>query len=66
MALVYLVRNVDTTTNPVPKHFGKSWATHAIGHERPEVPTAAHELARIFNVKTERDSARDDFARGRI
>lgn len=66
MALVYLVRNIDTATNPIPKHFGKSWATHAIPQGSNEVPTAANELARIFNVRTDNQKSRDEFVRGRI
>ncbi len=64
MSLVYLVRNVDTTSNPIPKYFGQTWATH------PGVPMNAHggntqadRLARIFNVKTSRDTARANFAK---
>lgn len=66
MALVYLVRNVDVVTNPVPKHFGKNYATHAIpqGANRPD--TSADRLASIFNKSTPRDRARADFAKGRI
>lgn len=66
MALVYLVRNVDTVTNPVPKFFGKSYDTHAIpqGANRPD--TQADRLAAIFGKTTPRDQARADFARGRI
>ena len=67
MALVYLVRNVDTHTNPIPKFYGKSYATHAIPMTAdPNMPQSAGDaLARIFNVKSDRDRARDDFAKGR-
>jgi hypothetical protein len=65
MALVYLVRNLDTTTNPIPKYFGKTWATH------PGVPmnassphNSADVLAKALNFKTTSDSARADFVRG--
>ena len=65
MALVYLVRNVDTFTNPIPKFFGKSWATHA------GVPVNANEpqrtgdaLARMFRQPTGRDEARKNFVNG--
>ncbi len=65
MALVYLVRNVDTMTNPIPQYYGRNWATH------PGVPVDAHrpqsqaeKMARLFNVKTDRDQARQDFVRG--
>lgn len=67
MALVYLVRNVDTVTNPVPKFLGKSWATHAqvpIGANVPE--TAADRMARVFQIKTTRDSVRENFLKGQI
>ena len=67
MALVYLVRNVDTQTNPVPKFFGKSFATHAGVPMGANVPlTGAETLARVFNVRTDRDQARSDFAKGKI
>jgi len=65
MALVYMVRNVDASTNPIPKHFGKSFATHAIpmnAENRPQ--TQADNLARIFNVRTDRDQARSNFVKG--
>ena len=64
MALVYLVRNLDTSTNPIPKHFGKTWATHAIPVMPQQPQTAAYELARIFNVRDDRQRARSDFAKG--
>jgi hypothetical protein len=65
MALVYLVRNVDTHTNPIPVNFGKSWATHAgiaPGSNQPN--TSADNLARIFQVKTDRDVSRERFVKG--
>lgn len=65
MALVYLVRNVDTATNPVPPYFGKSYATHAVPLTAGHPLNAADNLARIFRVKSPRDQARADFARGR-
>jgi hypothetical protein len=66
MALVYLVRNVDTQTNPIPAHFGKSWATHGGVPMNANVPqTAGDKLAAVFNIKTDREVARADFARGR-
>jgi hypothetical protein len=65
MALVYLVRNVDTSTNPIPKYFGQTWATH------PGVPMNASDqqrngdaLARVFQLKTDRDEARKSFVKG--
>lgn len=66
MALVYLVRNVDTTTNPIPKFFGKDFTTHAIPPGQQHPATAAYELQRIFNVNTDSDKARNDFVRGRV
>jgi hypothetical protein len=66
MALVYLVRNVDAQSNPIPDHFGKSWATHSGVPMNANVPqTAGDRLAKVFNVKTDRDRARSDFSRGR-
>ena len=65
MALVYLVRNVDTYTNPVPAYFGKSWATHAgVPADAHEPHSAAKAMAKLFNIKTDRDKAREDFTRG--
>ncbi len=66
MALVYMVRNVDTSTNPVPKYFGKSYETHSIptGSNHPQ--TQGEKLAAIFGKRTGRDQAREDFTRGRI
>jgi hypothetical protein len=67
MALVYLVRNVDKDTNPIPKYFQKNWLTHAgvpVNANEPQTPAA--QLARIFNVKTDRDAAREQFVRGNI
>ena len=66
MALVYLVRNVDTATNPIPKYFGKSYETHAIPVAANRPNTSGDALARMFNIKTDRDRARDDFAKGRV
>jgi hypothetical protein len=67
MALVYLVRNVDAQTNPIPAHFNKSWATHGGVPMNANVPqTGGDRLAAVFNVKTDRDVARADFARGRV
>ena len=65
MALVYLVRNVDTSTNPIPKYFQKTYATHAgvpMNASDPQRHTDA--LVRIFSRKTEREEARRDFVRG--
>ena len=65
MALVYLVRNVDTSTNPIPKFFGKSWATHAGVPMNASSPQRAGDvLARIFNAKTPEDEARSRFVLG--
>ncbi len=67
MALVYLVRNVDAQSNPIPQFFGKSWATHSGVPVNANVPqTAGDRLAQVFNVKTDRDKAREEFSRGRI
>lgn len=67
MALVYLVRNIDESTNPIPKYYNKSYATHAIPMNANNQPqTQAATLARIFNVRTDRDNARDSFVKGRM
>lgn len=63
-ALIYMVRNIDTVSNPIPKYFNKSWATHAIPPV-PQMPnTSAYNLSRILNAKTVRQQARTDFVRG--
>lgn len=64
MALVYLVRNVDTSTNPIPQFFNKSYATHAVPMNANHPQTSADKLAKIFQVKTARDQARQDFVKG--
>lgn len=65
MALVYLVRNVDTSTNPIPKYYGKSWATHAqVPADAYKRQTTASNLASIFNKKNDRQVARDQFVKG--
>lgn len=35
-ALCYLIRNIDTITNPIPAHYGKSIQTHNLPHTKPE------------------------------
>jgi hypothetical protein len=65
MALVYLVRNVDTNVNPIPKFFQKSWATHAgVPMDATNPQRAGDALARMFNQPTGRDEARKHFVRG--
>ena len=65
MALVYLVRNVDTYTNPIPKYYGKSWATHAqVPMNATDPQRAGDALARMFSKPTARDEARKSFLNG--
>ncbi len=65
MALVYLVRNIDQHSNPVPKFFGKTWATHAGVPMNASDPTRGTDvLAKAFRVQTDRQKARADFAKG--
>jgi hypothetical protein len=65
MSLVYLVRNIDTSTNPIPKYYGKTWATHAQVPMNANNPnTNMESLARVFSIKTDRDDARAAFVRG--
>lgn len=65
MALVYLVRNIDTHSNPIPQFFGKTWATHAGVPMNASDPTRATDaLAKAFNVQNLRQQARADFAKG--
>ena len=66
MALVYLLRNVDTGTNPIPKYYGKTWATHAQVPEDASKPQRVGDvLARSFQVVTAGDKARSDFINGK-
>jgi hypothetical protein len=65
MALVYLVRNIDTQTNPVPKYYGKRYDTHGIPLNANAMPeTQASKLAQIFKIKSPINDAREQFARG--
>ena len=64
MALVYLVRNVDVSTNPIPKFFGKTWATHAGVPAHHEPQTGAYQLARALKVNYDTQKARENFVRG--
>lgn len=66
MALVYLVRNVDTSTNPVPQFFNKSWATHAgVPKDASSPHRATDSLVRaLTNIKTPADRAREQFVNG--
>jgi hypothetical protein len=64
MALVYLVRNVDVSTNPIPQHFGKSFATHAIPHTLNIPRKYPAQLLQSFKVKNGTDRAREGFIRG--
>jgi hypothetical protein len=67
MALVYLVRNVDTQTNPIPKYYGKTWATHSgVPMNASDPQRQGDAMARLFSVKTQRESARTDFVRGKL
>ncbi len=67
MALVYLIRNVDTATNPIPLFFGKSWSTHAnVPIRGQHVQQPAEKLVAAFSKPTQRQEARSDFAKGRI
>ncbi len=58
---------MDYATNPIPKFYGKSWATH------PGVPVNANEqqdnaavLARVFKLDLKQQNAREAFARGKV
>lgn len=66
MALVYLVRNIDTNTNPVPAWHNKSYTTHAMEIKPNIAPTAQYALARAFKPKSAQQDARTDFMRGRV
>lgn len=67
MALVYLVRNVDTHTNPIPKYFGQTWATHpGVPVNSNEPQTAAYVVARMLQKPTDRDQARNGFVKGNV
>lgn len=47
-ALIYLVRNIDQSSNPIPKHFGTRFDTHHI----PEEAKEDSKVLRIFNIKS--------------
>ena len=47
-ALIYLVRNIDQSSNPIPKHFGTGLSTHHI----PEEAKEDSKILRIFNIKS--------------
>jgi hypothetical protein len=65
MALVYLVRNVDTSTNPIPKYFKQSWATHAgVPMNASSQVRSADILGRAFVPNDSSAKARQDFVRG--
>ncbi|MDE2099542.1 MAG: hypothetical protein KGL39_19980 [Patescibacteria group bacterium] len=66
MALVYLVRNIDTQTNPIPTWHGKNYTTHAMPIKPNVSPTAQHVLAQAFKIKSPLQDARNDFIRGRL
>jgi hypothetical protein len=66
MALVYLVRNVDISSNPIPKFFEKSFFTHGNIPLVNQISTNSYTLARAFNVKSDTQKARDNFLKGRI
>ena len=64
MALVYLVRNLDTSTNPIPQYYGMSWATHPGVPHDASLPRGGKEaLIRIFQSQDDRTKARAEFAR---
>lgn len=65
MALVYLVRNIDIHSNPIPKFFGKSWATHAgVPMNASDTTRSVDILAKAFNVQNSRQQARSNFVKG--
>ena len=65
MALVYLVRNVDTHTNPIPLHYKKSYATHNIPMTSNIPTTSSYELVRLLGVpKFDVDKSRKNFVNG--
>ena len=66
MALVYLVRNVDDHTNPIPPHVFKNPYTHAIPLDANERLNPAEKLAKIFFKPTVGQQLRQDFANGKF
>ena len=66
MALVYLVRNVDDHTNPIPPHVFKNPYTHAIPLDANERLNPAEKLAKIFFKPTIGQQLRQDFANGKF
>lgn len=47
-ALVYLIRNLDTFTNPIPAHHGMNNSTHWLGGLSNQ-PSSAQAISSIFN-----------------
>lgn len=64
MALIYLVRNIDWFTNPIPKYYGKRYDIHNIPiGERQVIPTAVDSVRLAFQQKNNRDDMRERFAK---
>lgn len=49
-ALIYMIRNIDQVTNPIPWNYGLSFETHHIGKDLKQEKTFA-ELKKAFNLK---------------
>lgn len=50
-ALVYLIRNIDESFNPIPHHFGKSRYTHFLELDPPPQTKTVQQLKRAFKIK---------------
>jgi hypothetical protein len=50
-ALVYLIRNIDVYTNPIPEQLGKSEATHFVISGQEPVSQEGKELRKLFGLR---------------
>ena len=47
-ALVYLIRNIDDSYNPIPEHFGKNKFDYFIDNNKPHISQAGKALQKAF------------------
>ena len=60
MQLCYMVRNVDVTTNPIPRNYGMSIFTHHIEDEKPVSENGAV-LRKVFKIGAGSFRTEDDW-----
>ena len=66
MALVYLIRNVDEISNPIPQHYGKTFTTHAINPGQIKNYDSISVLTRAMTPRSKIDDELKRFEEGRI